>query len=200
MASAGRETAPLVWDVTGRILGEKPSKPLRPKELDNCWVDLAGSDGAKAWKAILALEARPVQAAAFIKQRLTPNPKLDAKRLVQLQAELNHDNFQIREQAAKQWEVLGQAAGPSLRKILASEPPVEVRKRVSKLLEKIAKGGVLSEEIRSLRALEVLESLGTPEARKLLEAAAEGEPAALVTQDAQAALGRLKKRPAPAQP
>jgi hypothetical protein len=164
LASAASESAPLIWDVTGRILGEKLIKALASNELEKCWADLAESDAATAWKAILALEARPEQAGQLFKQRLSPNPKLDAKGLAQLRADLNHDNFQVREQAAKQFEVLGKAAGPSLRKILASEPPVEVRKRVARLLDKIAKakGAPLSEELRALRAQEILEDIATP--------------------------------------
>jgi hypothetical protein len=194
LASAASDCAPLLWDVRRRILAKGTIKPLEPNELERSWRDLSGGDGAQAWEAILALEARPQQAVALLKQRMAPTPKLDAKRLAKLQKDLNEDSFRVRESAARQFEVLGQAAEPPLRRILASFPPVEVRKRVEKLLEKIGKGGLLSEELRSLRAHEVLESIASAEASKLLEAAATGEAAARVTQDARASLERMRSK------
>jgi hypothetical protein len=51
--------------------------------------------------------------------------------------------------------------------------------------------GKSGEWVRAVRAVAVLEQIGTPEARQVLEALARGAPDALLTQDAQAALGRL---------
>lgn len=47
--------------------------------------------------------------------------------------------------------------------------------------------------VRAVRAVTILEHLGTPEARQLLQAIAAGEPDALPTVAAQEALNRLKK-------
>ncbi len=46
---------------------------------------------------------------------------------------------------------------------------------------------------RTLRAVEVLEALQTPEARRLLEELAKGAAGAVLTEQAKAALSRLKK-------
>jgi hypothetical protein len=48
-----------------------------------------------------------------------------------------------------------------------------------------------TEQLRLVRAVEVLERMGTPEARGLLRALAEGAPGTLPTREAQAALDRL---------
>jgi hypothetical protein len=48
--------------------------------------------------------------------------------------------------------------------------------------------------VRAVRAIGVLEGLGTPEARQLIEALARGEADALPTIEARAALGRLGKQ------
>jgi len=45
-----------------------------------------------------------------------------------------------------------------------------------------------------LRALEVLEQVGTPEARQVLTTLATGAPHARLTREAKAALDRLSKR------
>jgi hypothetical protein len=48
--------------------------------------------------------------------------------------------------------------------------------------------------LRTLRALQVVESVGTPEARELLESLARGAPYARLTREAKASLSRLAKR------
>jgi hypothetical protein len=50
--------------------------------------------------------------------------------------------------------------------------------------------------LHALRALEVLEHVGTPEARRVLEALGHGAPGARLTEEAKAATERLAKRPA----
>jgi hypothetical protein len=49
------------------------------------------------------------------------------------------------------------------------------------------------EGLRTGRAIEVLEHLGTPEARDVLQELSRGAPAAYVTQEAKAALTRLAR-------
>jgi hypothetical protein len=71
-----------------------------------------------------------------------------------------------------------------------------VARRAADLLKKVEGDTVSGERLREMRALEVLEGLGTPEARKLLEALAGGTADAVLTQEAKAALQRLTRRAA----
>jgi hypothetical protein len=48
--------------------------------------------------------------------------------------------------------------------------------------------------VRAVRAIAILEDIGTPEARQMIEALAQGEAEALPTEQAKAALTRLNKR------
>jgi hypothetical protein len=195
VASVGFDSAPLVWDVTGRILGaSQQAAPLNAKELDAAWSDLAGEDAAKGWLAIRALLARPQQAVPFLKQRLPANGPLDPKRLARLLADLQDDEFDVREQACKDLAAVGLAAAPALRKLQASPPTADVRIRVEKLIGKLGQGGIVTEELRCGRAVEVLGYLATPEAQKLLEAEAQGDARSVLTHDARAALDRLARR------
>jgi len=71
------------------------------------------------------------------------------------------------------------------------KPPLEVQRRVESLLTKLEQTSV-----RSLRAVEVLEYIGSPEAKNVLETLATGAEGARLTKEAKASLERLDKRAA----
>jgi hypothetical protein len=72
-------------------------------------------------------------------------------------------------------------------------PSAEVRRRVTGMLEQIDLGKT-PEQLRSLRAIEVLERTGTPTTRDLLQEFAKGPPSARQTREAAASLDRLAKK------
>jgi hypothetical protein len=116
-----------------------------------------------------------------------PSPAADAARLKALVARLGSDEFRTREEATGELRRLGEVAAPALREALRRRPSPEVRRRAERLLARVA----ADDRRTSARALEVLEQAGTPEARRLLEALANGEPEARQTREAKAALRRL---------
>ena len=70
----------------------------------------------------------------------------------------------------------------------------ELPDRAERLLARLEGGRLPAEQLRALRALEVLEAAGTPEAREVLRALAKGAADAALTQEAAAALERLGRR------
>jgi hypothetical protein len=80
---------------------------------------------------------------------------------------------------------------PALLAALKAKPGPEKKRRLEELLKALAPGGPNPELVRPARALEVLERVGTPQARRLLRALAKGNPGARLTADAQSALKRL---------
>jgi hypothetical protein len=70
----------------------------------------------------------------------------------------------------------------------------EAKRRIDELLDKLEIAALPPETLRVLRAVEVLEHLGTPEARDCLKALAAGAPEVQPTRDATKALERLAKR------
>ena len=85
---------------------------------------------------------------------------------------------------------LGDQLVPVIDKSLAANPSLETKRRLEALRGKLTAAILQGERLRAYRAVEVLELIGTPEARHLLQALAEGSPGALVTESAQAALKR----------
>jgi hypothetical protein len=93
-------------------------------------------------------------------------------------------------------EDLGDLAEPALRQTLANKPTLEVRRRVQAILERLRGPVTRPEVLQALRAVAVLEDIGTPAASRLLEDLAKGAPEARQTREAQASLRRLDLRSA----
>src|SRR5262249_24961950 len=160
------------------------------KELDELWSDLADPDAARAHRAMVKFLAAPADAVPLLEKRVSPVPgkATDAEALARLIAELDHDAFDVREKAARELQHAGQAGLPALRKAREDPPSEEVRRRVEQLLEKLESSGLSGEQLRSLRAVELLERVGSPEARRVLEGLTKGNPDAPLTQEARASL------------
>jgi hypothetical protein len=156
------------------------------------WNDLGDEDAAKAGKAIWDLVSAPAETVPFLKGRLiVQRGPVDPKRLGALIAELDNDIFSVRQRAEKELAKLGPRAEAALRKALAGNPSAEVRERIEKLLKLLAPDALAPGRLRPLRALEVLERIGSPEACKVLQALAKGADGNEVARQAGASLARL---------
>ena len=194
LVSSTDDTAPLVWDLMGHGDGKQDNpRPLTVDELSLCWSDLAKADAGLAHSAMRKLSASPAQTVSFLESRLRAIPVTDVEHRAQsLVAALDSNTFSEREKATRALAELGSAAEPVLRKALAAQPSLEVRHRVNELLailEKRLTGGLL----RQWRAVELLEEIGTPTARQLLQTLSSGAPDAWLTREAKASVKRLAK-------
>jgi hypothetical protein len=105
--------------------------------------------------------------------------------------DLGSDQFKVREQATKELEKLSEVAAPALHKALAGDVSLEIKRRLEALSEELANWP--AETLRAVRAVEVLEHVGTPAARAVLEGLAlDGAPEARLTREAEGALRRMK--------
>ncbi len=197
VASGSNDTTVLLWDVAR--LGRGPGLPkveLGAKEVETLWADLRGEDGGKAYQAILKLASAGKQSVPFLKEQLKPTVPVPQQKIDKWIADLESDDFNTRKTAGEQLEKLGELAVPSLKKVLAGQPALETRKRVEELLDTLTASSLSGDQVRLVRAVEVLDRLSTAEARQILETLAKGAPGALPTREAQAVLDRLAKRPA----
>jgi RNA polymerase sigma factor (sigma-70 family) len=194
IVSGGGDGAVLLWDVTGRVEnGKFAAAELSPPVLESEWANLIGDDVTRAHKAVWALVASPKQSLPLLREVLKPAPAGDADRIARLVKELDDDDFSVREKASGELEKIGETATAALRKALEGTPSAELRIRATHLLDGFAGKGQSAEVLRTDRALEVLEHIGGPEARALLEALAKGAPEATQTQRAKETLERLPR-------
>jgi hypothetical protein len=197
LVSGGNDTTALVWDLTGRLaMGTKYGAALSAEELEKHWKIFAGEDAEAAFCSMQQLIADPTRSVAYLRARLHPVASADEKRLQQFIADLESDQFTVREKVTSELEKLGPAALDAVQKALDGKPALETRRRLEPLVEKIQRGQwpASGERLRIWRALEVLERAGTPEAKEVLAALANGAPGARQTGEAKAALERLAQR------
>jgi hypothetical protein len=192
LASGGHDGAVKLWAVSGWDQTEQRQPPLSPEALQGRWADLAAEDAKKSFQALGILVAVPRQTVTFLGEQLRPAVPL-TQSLAQWVSDLDDDDFAVREKATEHIRGLGSAAEPALRKALQGRPSLEVRRRVEFLLDHLLKGALTPEQLREVRAVETLEYIATPEAKKVLTHLAEGEPEARLTREAKASLGRLSR-------
>jgi RNA polymerase sigma factor (sigma-70 family) len=195
LASGGDDTTVLVWDVAGRPAGDAA---LSPQALEGLWTDLGGADPVKAHRAVWALAGSPAQALPLLRRRIPPAapPPVDTReKFAHLLPDLDRDEFAVRKKAEAELEALGPGAEPLLRQALQERRSPETRRRLEGVLER-AESAREAEWLRDVRAAEVLEHVGSAEARRLLEAWAGGEAGARRTREAKAALDSLDRRAA----
>jgi len=195
LASGSLDYTALVWDVTGMWPdGKWSSRGLRPGEIERLWADLGGADGIRAYRAMWTMVAGGRQSVRFLAEHVRAVAPLDEPRAARLIADLDSKQFSARGRASEELEQLGQLAEPALCRALAGKPSLEVRRRLQTLLERAENRTLSSAQLRSVRAVEVLENLGTTGAQHVLEAVSKGAPAARLTQEAKASLRRLATR------
>jgi hypothetical protein len=157
------------------------------------WADLAGADAVQAHRAVGALIGAPRLAVPFFQQhKPRPVSRQSRERLARLIADLDHDNFNVREKASQELEKQGELAELAFQQALAGKPSPELRLRVNRLLEKLA-AAPSKENLRWLRAIQVLEQVGGAEAIQLLKTFAKEAPATFLRQDATAAVARIAR-------
>jgi WD40 repeat protein len=205
LASGSRDSTILIWDVTGRLGdGGLRTVKLSDKELEGLWTDLESSDAVRAGRAVWTLAAAGPQTVSFLKMQFRPMAvRAKPEVVARLLADLDADDFPVRDKARKELQQLGEECEPALRQALAKQPSLQMRRSLQELLSQLeaARKEPVGEVLRGLRAVEVLEQIGTPEARQVLETLTRGRSWSRrgtsswfrVTEETQAALERLKR-------
>jgi WD40 repeat protein len=187
IATATVDGGVLVWDVSQ--LGAPSASSFDPDRIRTA----LGGDAATAFVAMKQLAAAPERAIPFLKAQGAPVASPDAAKLKAMIDALGGEEFQDRERAMADLERIGNPALPALRQTLRTTESAEAVARIGQLIDRISNVKLSAEELRRLRAVEVLEWIGSAEAKKLLEVWASGAEGSRLTIEAKAALQRLNK-------
>jgi RNA polymerase sigma factor (sigma-70 family) len=164
-------------------MAARSTKNVEPAKV---WADLLSDDPFTLRRGLWLLAAVSKDSVPFLAEALRPPPPVDEKRVARLVADLDDERFEVREKAQAELAKLGAAAEPALRKALQQAPSIELRRRVEGLLAPQQRN-----HRRTLRAVEVLELIGTPEAKQLLERLSRDPNDAELARAARTALERL---------
>lgn len=180
-------------------LEEDKEPKKRNQKIRKAWKDIRVTEYhyPELGRAVRELTTFGAETVDFLKDRVQPIPLDTQKHLDQLLADLDSDSFDRREAASHELS-RGTVAESVLQKALANRSSLEMKRRLETILEDFPDWREKNPELlRNFRAIWVLQQIGTPEARTLLEKLAAGAPSAALTQkakDALQSLDRARKR------
>ncbi|HEV3117237.1 MAG TPA: sigma-70 family RNA polymerase sigma factor, partial [Gemmataceae bacterium] len=192
IATAHADSTILLWNAT--LQGDGPSGPASETECERLWADLASEDAPRAYRAVWRLVGEPSRSIPLLRDRLRPVAPLSPARIESLLQDLDSDQFKKRQAAERQLRKLGEQAEPALRDALKAKPPLEKRHRIEAVLAAHDPARPLPPEtLRALRAVHVLEQVGSLEARRILDILAAGAASTELTRAASEAQTRIRK-------
>ena len=156
----GQLSSLIVWDARTALPRKTSAEKLTGARLRELWDELRSDDAQAAHRAMVAFARRPEESVAFLRSRLPDAPVEATYR--RLLVELDDPVFKTRDAAQIEMEKFGPVAGQLIRRTLENPPSVEVQRRLSAVLEKLAIPA--AERLRWLRTSELLERIGTPPA------------------------------------
>jgi WD40 repeat protein len=190
VASAGADTTVLFWDATAGC-GLDGAK-IAETELAALWTKLADSDPGPSNKTFWTLVQNPELSVPFIQGKLMPEaPAEKQKEFARILADLDSDDFAVRERASNDLKSSDSWPHDFAARALADKPSEEVRERLEAVL-KWWNTGV--PHVRTLRALAVLENIGSEDAQKVLRRLSELALDEALPKEAKASLERLAGR------
>jgi len=196
LASGSQDANVLVWTLSGPNSAETKKAPQSANELTAAWHRLADADGLQVDKSVWYLVRYPEQSVTFLRERLQPVPTAKSAQVASLIADLDSDDFAQRDSAAAELEACEGLVAPAIKAALRGQPSLEARERLETVLaalpteDKIPTG----QGLRRMRAIEILERIGTLAACKLLKELGEGAAQARTTIEAKAAYRRATAR------
>jgi len=195
LATWGEDTTILLWDVAA-CTRRNDFVELPKISTAEAWARLGDRRADVAYRAMWQLASEPKESVSFLAQRVQAVTSPPAEQVARWITELDSNDFARRERATSKLEACCHAIVQSLQAAIETAPSAEARQRLKRLLEtaRVRKMGFPSgDALRALRAIESLEHMGTGEAQRVLEKLAAGARGARLTEDAAAALARLRR-------
>jgi hypothetical protein len=184
-----------LWRLADLVFGKDKPQKLRPEDLDAVWNELGSPEPLSSFRALIRLTSAPDLALPYLKPRMTRTPWIDAVMIRKLIAQLDDNEFTVREEATEGLAKFSEAVRPILREaVKQGKLSAEAKNRIRLLLERLDGTSPPPERLRESRVLQALEWLATLDARGHLAELAKGQPASPLTVEASQALARLGRK------
>src|SRR5262249_53133154 len=193
LAVGSADTTVLLFDVRAVAVGRPwPQVALEPNELPKLWDELGSENAPSAMQALWKLLGAPEEAIKFLQENWGKLAPVE-QHLKKLLADVDSKKFSVRDKAAQDLAKYGLEGKPHLEKAIKENSALEVRLRLEKVLEKLAEHET-GQRFRAGRVIQVLEYLGNPAARQILQSLARDASKYRAGQEAQRALDRMAGR------
>jgi WD40 repeat protein len=195
LASSSEDTTILIWDVNRPFRPGKFPKSLTEQEMFVHWQTLLYADAEQADTAIWSLVHAPGDSLQFLRKQIRPVALPDRERVQSSLRALDSTDFKTRSEAEAELERHGERVLKELEATLKQKNSMDKQRCLERLLDKARRAALpfdTRERIGQWRALEVLERIGTPEAKHLVRELADGAPGAVLTEVAKSVLARME--------
>jgi hypothetical protein len=155
------------------------------------WRDLASADARVGLRAVGLLVRRGDRAVEALRGLVRPVTEEECRPIRRLLADLDSDEFRTRQKAQDGLSRLHVEWLPLFEAVLEAKSSLEVKRRVEGLLRG-QRYAWSPEMLRRLRAVQVLERIGSAEAERQLEELGNGLAWSCLTRDAGAARERRR--------
>jgi hypothetical protein len=213
LISGSTDTTLLLWDISRA-------------RFNDLWTGLTSGKDADAESSLKTFVSMPKESIPYLSERLQKFARIE-DRVRKLAADLNDDDFEVREKVTRQLTALGTEAQFAFQLVLKNNPSAEVRKRIESVIAsfhrpaptpidplnrprelgfnkfrpeppgpKVPDEPVPSEGHALKRAFTVLETIGTADARKVVESLAGSATEGWLRDQAKTSLERFA-RPRP---
>jgi hypothetical protein len=189
LVSGSTDTTALVWEIPAACRERKfPLEKLGQQESAKLWGKLVNTEDASvAYAALQRLAGAPKDAVSLCREHLLAQP-IPPEQILRGIALLDADDYAVREQATRDLERIGLQANDALENALKGECSPEVRRRIETVREMWEKK---QQRLPLVRAVELLEQIGTAEAVDVLRQLARKPGDLGLRDDAQQSLQRL---------
>ena len=190
LASTSQDGTVLIWSVDDKAVVKLNDPAVGG--LGEAFRLLASSDAATAQRALEYLYRRPTEAIQLCNEKFPTPTATPAKKISKLIAELDSDDYPVRLAAVKDLEAIGGEAAFALRTVAEKSSNPEARKLATEILARFDSITPRAEDLALIRVVELLENIGTAEAKAVLANWATGPSGHRVTIEASSALSRMK--------
>lgn len=159
--------------------------------------DLSMEDAKTGRRAMAVLLAGRQKSVRLLASHLETDGKPEGfdQRVERLIGELDDDDFFVREKATSELVALGPDAVPAMNAALEAKPPLEVKYRIRMVLKSANSSArkLRGQSLKRIRAIEILERIGTAEAEALLTSLAKTTQSAREAGTIRLALERMQQ-------
>jgi hypothetical protein len=196
VSGGGGDYALRIWDLgPDYTQGQHQPKALllRASQIPSLLRDLSSRDPQRfhssAWQL---LDHDPEILVKSLGQILRPTTELSREDRERLRTELVSERFSVRKRALEEVEMAKDTAFPLIRQLLADPTPLDLRRALERILNK-GESNFPPTRLLSLRAVALLERVGTQDSWELLKSWSTGMSGTWLTEDARAAILRKER-------